>query len=85
MTYRAVFGRNARRGIRNAHPEIRGRIMERIELLCRNPRSGKRMVGRGDLYRDRVGSYRIVYSIKDDVRSISIVRIGLRKGVYKGI
>ena len=58
--------------------------MERIELLCRNPRSGKRMVGRGDLYRDRVGSYRIVYSIKDDVRSISIVRIGLRKGVYRG-
>lgn len=43
------------------------------------------MAGRGDLYRVRVGPYRIVYGIKDDMRSVSIVRIGPRKDVYKGI
>ena len=85
MTYEVIFGRYARRGIRDARPEMRGRITERIECLCRNPHLGKKMAGRGDLYRDKVGPYRIVYSIKNDTRRISIVRIGPRKDVYKGI
>lgn len=85
MTYKAIFGRNARRGIRDARPEMRGRIIERIELLCRNPYIGKKMTGRGDLYRDKVGSYRIVYGIRNDTRRISIARVGPCKDVYKGI
>lgn len=64
---------------------MRSRIIERIEVPCRNPYLGKKMAGRGDLYRDKVRPYRIVYGIRDNGRRISIVRIGPRKDVYKDI
>ena len=34
---------------------------------------GVKMAGCGDLYKNKVGPYRIVYSIRDDTRRISIV------------
>lgn len=82
---RGSFGKVCAQGIRDARPEMRGRIIGRIEFLCRNPHLGKKMAGRGDLYRDKVGPHRIVYGIRDDARRISIVRICPRKDVYKGI
>ncbi|MCX6765104.1 MAG: type II toxin-antitoxin system RelE/ParE family toxin, partial [Candidatus Nealsonbacteria bacterium] len=35
-------------------------------------------------YRIRCGSYRILYSIEDDILIIFIVKVGHRKDVYRG-
>lgn len=59
MTCKALFSGVARRGIKDARPEVRKRTMERIGLPCKDPYRGSKTAGR-DLYRDkvdRIGSY----------------------------
>ena len=42
-----------------------------------------KLAGEEDLYRIRVGDYRIIYSIQDDQLLILVVKIGHRKDVYR--
>jgi mRNA interferase RelE/StbE len=64
---------------------MRDRINEKILELAENPRpSGViKLEGSNDTYRIRVGSYRVLYDIFDDVLIISVVRVGHRREVYK--
>lgn len=61
------------------------RIQGAIDLLADNPRppSCKAMVGYRDTYRVRVGSYRIVYEIRDGELVVIVVQIGHRRDVYR--
>jgi mRNA interferase RelE/StbE len=43
----------------------------------------KKLVGDQERYRLRVGDYRIVYSIYDQVLVVVVVRIADRKDVYR--
>jgi len=63
----------------------RRRIVTRIRSLANNPRpfGSEKLAGRGDLYRLRVGRYRIVYSVGDAELVVLIVRVGHRKNVYQ--
>ena len=54
--------------------------------LANNPRPvgvKKLKDSKEDLYRVRVGDYRIIYSIEDEIKIIDILRIGHRKDIYK--
>lgn len=60
------------------------RILDRIETLAENPRlSGCEKLTGQDKYRLRQGSYRILYSIQDNVLTIWIVKVAHRKAVYR--
>ena len=64
------------------------KILTKLELDLINhssPRqSGKPLKGElGNLWRYRVGDYRIICEIQDNILTIVIVRIGHRKGVYQ--
>jgi len=65
--------------------EDRQRIVTRIRSLARDPRplGSEKLSGRGDLYRLRVGRYRVVYTVGDDELVVLIVRVGHRKNVYR--
>jgi mRNA interferase RelE/StbE len=41
------------------------------------------MKGNQELYRIRVGDWRIVYSIFDDVLLVLVVDVGSRQGIYR--
>ena len=48
------------------------------------PANSKRLVGEDPpLYRVRVGDYRILYQIEDEVLVILVVHVGHRKDVYR--
>mgnify|MGYP001580816136 FL=1 len=47
------------------------------------PKGVKKLTGTDDLYRIRVGDYRIVYQIHDDRLIVLVVRIGHRRDVYR--
>lgn len=57
---------------------------ERIALL-QDPRStGKPLTGpRGGFWRYRVGDYRLICHIKDEVMCVLVVQIGHRREVYR--
>ncbi len=60
------------------------KILERIEDLSEDPRSSHCIKLSGEeKYRTRVGNYRILYTIEDEVLIVYIVKIAHRKDVYQ--
>lgn len=60
------------------------RIQKKIKLLGENPRTiGAIKLTNEEIYRVRVGNYRIIYEIFDKEKNIIISRIRHRKDVYK--
>ena len=63
------------------------RIKKKIEELGRNlpePNITK-MKGNNPFHKVRTGNYRIIYEIHDNRLVILVVKVGRRKGVYKGL
>ncbi len=60
------------------------RLMPKIAGLAADPRpSGcKKLRGYKDLWRIRVGAYRVVYIINDEREMVSVTRIAHRREVY---
>jgi mRNA interferase RelE/StbE len=85
MPYRVDVAKHAQRQIRNLAPQIQTRVMTRILALGNNPRSAdvKRLAGEDDLYRIRVGDYRVIYTIEDDVLLVLVVSVGHRSEIYR--
>jgi len=63
----------------------RQKIAERIQGLAVDPRppSAEKLSNTRNKYRIRQGDYRILYEIEDEARSLSVVKIGHRKDVYR--
>ncbi len=63
----------------------RQRIVARIQALAADPRptGAEKLAGYTDQLRIRQGNYRILYSVDDERREVTIFRIGHRKDVYR--
>jgi mRNA interferase RelE/StbE len=60
------------------------RVVRRIQGLADNPRPpGCEKLSREEKYRIRQGSYRVVYAISDDERTVLVVKVGHRREVYR--
>ena len=86
MTYRLEFAPRTRRQLLNLPRKVQARLAPAIEALAENPRPHgvKKMAGEENLYRIRVGSYRVIYQIRDKDLLVLIVKIGHRREVYRG-
>ena len=87
MTYGIEILPSARRELLAVPKREQKRIDERILALADDPRpsGAKSLVGQNNLYRIRVGDYRVIYRIQDHDLLILVVRIGHRKDVYRSI
>ena len=61
------------------------RIDARILALADNPRpvGCKKLKGFADLWRIRIGDYRVVYAISDQAARLEVLRVGHRKEIYE--
>ena len=60
------------------------KITEKIQALSDEPRPlGCEKLAANDAYRIRHGSYRIIYTIEDDVLVVIVIKIGHRRDVYR--
>jgi mRNA interferase RelE/StbE len=89
MAWSIEFDRQADRELDRLDPQIARRIsrflFERVARL-QDPRSiGEALKGSelGELWKYRVGDYRIIASIEDKLVRILIVRIGNRREIYR--
>ncbi len=82
--YRIELRPAAARALRKLDPSIRPRIQGAITLLAEDPRppASRALRGRPG-YRLRVGDYRIIYTIGDDVLVVVVVTVGHRRDVYE--
>ena len=83
VTYRIELRPAAICALKQIDHQDRDRIRGAIALLGENPRppGAKALQGRPGL-RVRVGNYRIIYTIQDDVLLVVIVTLGYRSDVY---
>ena len=89
MAWSIKFDRKAEQDLDKLDPQVARRInrflFERVAHLD-DPRSiGDALKGTelGDLWKYRVGDYRIIASIEDKIVCILVVRIGNRREVYR--
>lgn len=82
--YRVEVRPAAVRALRRIDPTMRPRIEGAIALLAQDPRppASRPLKGRAG-YRVRVGDYRIIYTVQDDVLLIVVVALGHRRDVYR--
>lgn len=81
--YRIELRPAAVRALRKLDPPIRGRLQGAIALLAKDPRppAARALQGRPGL-RVRVGDYRIIYTVADDVLLVVVVTLRHRREVY---
>ena len=82
--YRIEVRPAALRALRKLPHDVAPRIHAAIALLAQDPRppASRPLQGRPG-YRVRVGDYRILYTVNDDVLLIVVVTLGHRREVYE--
>jgi mRNA interferase RelE/StbE len=83
--YSIAFKTLAEKALRKLPKTIQRRIVMAVEGLASNPRpaGAKKLTAGDELWRIRVGDYRIVYHIEDKRLVILVVRVAHRRDVYR--
>ena len=63
------------------------KIGKKIDSLGQNPvpKDSKKIKGEKELYRLRVGDYRILYFFQNLALTVLVIRVGHRKDIYKDL
>ena len=86
MMYRVLLRPAAERFVRKLRDRaLAARLVDAMRGLADNPRpfGCDKLAGVEELYRVRVGDYRIVYQIQRDALLVLVVKIGHRREVYR--
>ena len=83
--YAVVFARSARKELQNLDPQVTRRIFKQVEVLVTDPRpSGVvKLEGATDLWRIRVGQWRVVYRVSDRERLVDVIAVRHRSDAYR--
>jgi mRNA interferase RelE/StbE len=85
VAYAVEFLPSAARAFAKLSPSIQRRIARRVDQLAEDPRTGGAVKLRNadDVWRVRVGDYRILYLIEDDRLIVVIVGVAHRRDAYR--
>lgn len=91
MKYSIQFSPAAERELRKLSPKLgkrdKRRIAQCIEGLAKNPfpEGARKLAGSRDIYRIRIGDYRIAYIARARKLIVLILKVGNRKEFYERI
>lgn len=82
--YRLLLARSAERDLERLPRVIQDRAIRAIDALAKTPRPAgvKKLRGTPDLWRIRVGDYRVIYRIDKKQRLVDVIHIRHRKDAY---
>jgi len=86
LAYTVQIERRAQKELRALPQREQTRLLRAIEGLADDPRPPgvkKYRSEANDIYRIRVGDYRVIYVVEDDRLLVMVVRVGHRKDVYR--
>jgi mRNA interferase RelE/StbE len=84
-SYKVIFKPSVEKDLRSLpRPAVR-RVLERAEALSENPlpRGSLKLTGAEQSYRIRVGDYRIVYTVDQELRRVIVYYVRHRRDVYR--
>ena len=83
-SYRIVFKKSVAKDLCPIPKKDVQCILKRIDGLADDPRpAGAEKLSGDEKYRIRQGNYRILYEIEDDIITVTIVKVGHRRDVYR--
>lgn len=83
-SYKLLIKPSAAKELEGLPRKDRRRIVAKLEGLVGNPRpAGSEKLSGEEKYRLRQGDYRVLYSIQDASATVTIVKIGHRREVYR--
>ena len=82
--YNVLISKNVKKQLDKIPLVYAKKIATAIYHLENNPRpSGcKKLVSFDDIYRIRIGTYRVIYTIEDKILVVEIIKVGPRKSIY---
>jgi mRNA interferase RelE/StbE len=83
--YQITFRKKAGKELLRLSSQIVKKAAKSIDSLSKNPRpkgSKKLKVSDENMWRIRIGDYRVLYTIDDQVKIIDIRKVGHRKDIY---
>jgi mRNA interferase RelE/StbE len=83
--YKVTIKKSAAKAIAQLPKSINNRLIPKIKQLGEEPRppGAKKLQGAEDLWRIRVGSYRVIYSIQDMIMIVDVIQVAHRKDIYR--
>ncbi|MGH7451754.1 MAG: type II toxin-antitoxin system RelE family toxin [bacterium] len=82
--YRITLARTAEKEITRLPSQIQERVARAIDSLAENPRShdSKKLKGSANVYRIRVGDYRVIYEINEKAKRVDVAHVRHRREAY---
>lgn len=85
VKFKIQISSSAEKQLQKLPKEVQNRISKIILDLARNPYpyGCKKLAGEDDIWRIRIGDYRVLYSIDKAIITIVVLKIGHRKEIYR--
>jgi mRNA interferase RelE/StbE len=83
--YTITFARSARRELEELEAPLIQRILPRVEALAKEPRPRgcRKLRGESNLWRIRIGEYRVVNAVYDERQLVDIIAVRHRSKAYE--
>lgn len=84
-SYEIEITRTAEKQLKQLPPQDQRRVVQAVLLLADDPfpQGSRKLSGYEDVFRIRVGRYRILYSVSKKTLIIVVLKIGHRKDIYR--
>ena len=83
--YKVIVSKSAQKELLKLPQQANDRIIPAILKLSEEPRppGAKKLKGGADSWRIRVGDYRVIYRVDDEILIVDVRRVGHRKDIYE--
>jgi mRNA interferase RelE/StbE len=84
-SYKVILKPSFEKDLRSLSKSAITRVINSLDLLAENPfpRQALKLEGGGQLYRLRVGDYRIVYGVNQQAKQVLVHYVRHRRDVYR--
>jgi len=84
-SYKLSFKKSVEKDLRRIDRKEIPKILSAVEMLQEDPfpHGSRKLVGSDNTYRIRIGDYRAIYFVAQDIREVVVQRIAHRKDVYE--
>lgn len=84
-SYQIEWKSSANKELQRLPKQIIGRVLRSVEQLANEPFpvGVTKLTGTDQSYRIRIGDYRVIYTVENEILRIEVIRVGHRKDVYR--
>jgi mRNA interferase RelE/StbE len=83
--YEIIVSKSAAKELSKLPKQVNNKIIKVILALSGDPRpnGAKKLRGISENWRIRIGDYRVIYAVADEILVVDIRKVGYRKDIYE--